>query len=143
MSNHEVDAFLRDHWSMVLGTIGPSGQPHLVTMAYGMVGGTLAFTSYTNAQKIVNLTRDPRMTCLVEDPGQDYGDIRGVQMFGTGRIDADGERVNEVLQAVIAQMRRAGRSSPGTPDLAGLARKRVSVFFDVERLVSWDHHRIR
>ena len=43
----------------------------------------LAFWTYGRSQKIVNLRRDPRITCLVED-GEDYFELRGVSDPGQG-----------------------------------------------------------
>ena len=39
--------------------------------------GRIAFWTYASSQKIKNLERDDRITCLVED-GADYFELRGV-----------------------------------------------------------------
>ncbi|MGE0386073.1 MAG: pyridoxamine 5'-phosphate oxidase family protein [Gammaproteobacteria bacterium] len=143
MSAGEVDAFLRSHWTMVLGTIGRDHQPHLVTMAYGFFEGCLAFTSYAKAQKMVNIRRDPRITCLVEDIGSAYAEIRGVQITGHAEVIDDAARVLAVLECVRAQMVSTGRASPdtgATPDY--IAAKRLAVKLRVGRTISWDHGRL-
>jgi len=62
MTDEAVNAFLAVEWSGVLGTIGPDGAPHLATVSFGLVDGSVVFTSYGKAQKIVNLgeIRGPR-----------------------------------------------------------------------------------
>ena len=43
--------------------------------------GRIAFWTYASSQKIKNLERDDRITCLVED-GTDYFELRGCLDLG-------------------------------------------------------------
>ena len=38
--------------------------------------GLIQFTTFTKSQKIVNLQRDPHITCMLED-GKSYSELRG------------------------------------------------------------------
>ena len=67
MTPDEVDAFLHETHTMNVATIGRDGTPHLVAMWYGFLGDAPAFWTFGKSQKIKNLERDPRITCLVED----------------------------------------------------------------------------
>src|SRR5438270_12895251 len=67
MSAEEVDVFLHERHTMSVATIGPDGRPHVVAMWYGFLDGTPAFETYRKSQKVLNLQRDPRMTCMIED----------------------------------------------------------------------------
>ena len=55
-------------------------------MFYALLDGRIAFWTYRTSQKARNLARDPRLTCLVED-GEDYFELRGVQVAGVVRPD--------------------------------------------------------
>ncbi|MFC4560384.1 pyridoxamine 5'-phosphate oxidase family protein [Nocardiopsis mangrovi] len=141
----EVADFLHSHRKVQVGTVGRHGEPHLSTLFYAMVDGRLAFWTYAASQKAVNLRRDDRVTCLVDD-GESYGELRGVVLHGRAELSTEPETVLRVGTAVAAAMTGAAPESLATPDAqAGLARtgrKRVAVFVTVERTVSWDHGKL-
>lgn len=145
MTDDELGTFLDEQTKVQVATIGKDGTPHLSTLFYAMHDGHLAFWTYGSSQKVVNLRRDPRMTCLVEG-GQAYDELRGATLYGTGRIVADLDEVLRVGGKVAARM--TGRPAEEfDPDAdagvrAGLertGRKRVAVFLDITRAVTWDH----
>src|SRR5680860_1689977 len=90
MTDEEVLDFLSGRHTMNVASIGRDGQPHLVAMWYGFHDGAPAFWTYGKSQKVVNLRRDPRLTCLVEE-GSAYKDLVGVELIGTGTILEDRE----------------------------------------------------
>src|SRR5205807_908017 len=100
MTPEEVDAFLHERHSMSVATIGADGRPHVVAMWYGFVDGAPAFETYRKSQKVVNLRRDPRMTCLVED-GDSYENLRGVELIATGTIVEDKEALATVARSLF------------------------------------------
>ena len=75
MTDAEVEEFLAAGRKLQLATIGPDGMPHLVTMYYAVLDGQITFWTYRASQKALNLTRDPRVSCLVET-GEAYFDLR-------------------------------------------------------------------
>lgn len=148
MTPEELDAFLAAEMKVQIATIGKDGAPHLSTLFYAMHHCSLAFWTYGASQKVVNLRRDPRMTCLVE-AGQAYDQLRGATLYGTARIVDDHDEVLRVGGRVAARM--AGRPEESfDPDAdpqvrAGLeqaGRKRVAVIMDATRAVTWDHRKL-
>src|SRR5262249_9347458 len=99
----EVAARLAESRKLQLATINGDGTPHLVTMFYVMLGGQIAFWTYRSSQKARNLARDPRVTCLVET-GEDYFELRGVQVAGRARCVDDPAGVLEIGRAVAGGM---------------------------------------
>src|SRR5437879_169366 len=67
MTPEEIDGFLRAGRNMTVASLGPDGHPHLVAMWYGFVDGSICFETKSKSQKAVNLRRDPRVSCLIED----------------------------------------------------------------------------
>ncbi len=102
MTPDEVDAYLADNFKVQIATVGKDGEPHLVTMFYTLLDGKIAFTTYKASQKVLNLRRNPTMTCLVED-GVEYGELRGVALYGRGLVIEDPK---------TAQQGRHGRRVP-------------------------------
>lgn len=141
MSDDDVTAFLESSRKLQLATINADGTPHLVTMFYGLADGDIAFWTYAKAQKTRNLSRDPRVSCLVET-GDDYDQLRGVLVYGTaGRVD-DRDRVMDIGMTI------ARRMTPGVPDdllrpyVEKTGLKRVAYVVERTKVVSWDHRRL-
>ncbi len=100
MTPEEVADFLRGRRSMTMSTISPDGTIHSVAMWYGFLEGEIAFETKAKAQKVQNLRRDPRLTCLVES-GETYDQLRGVSLVGRGEIVDDAERMWELGVSVF------------------------------------------
>ena len=93
-----------------VATIGPDGAPHLTTLFYVVEDGQIAFWTYGASQKVVNLRRDPRITCLVED-GEDYFELRGVSIQGTAALDRGVRPRSATLGAKVARRMAGGRAT--------------------------------
>ena len=140
MTPDEVAALLAGSRKLQLATINPDGTPHLVTMFYVMLGGRIAFWTYRAAQKARNLARDPRLTCLVET-GEDYFELRGVQVAGVAQLVEDPAGILEIGRAVAAGL--AGVPAGALDDyVAHAARKRVGFIVEPTRTISWDHRKL-
>jgi PPOX class probable F420-dependent enzyme len=140
MTEDEVAGFLAAGRKVHLATLNPDGSPHLVTMFYGMSAGRIAFWTYRAAQKARNLARDPRITCLVED-GEDYFELRGVQVAGRAELIDDLPGVTEVGKLIAGGM---PDMPPSALDeyVAHTARKRSAYLVEPLRVASWDHRKL-
>ena len=146
MSPEQAAALLAAGRKVQLATINRDGTPHLVSMFYAMHGGRIAFWTYRASQKARNLARDPRLACLVED-GEEYFELRGVQVTGEVRRIDDPAGVAEIGRLVAARM--PGPVLPGVPGeqvaaaldgyVAHAAAKRAAYLVEPHRVVSWDH----
>lgn len=146
MDDAELDAFLRENAKVQVATVGPHGAPHLTTLFYVVLNdGRLAFWTYARSQKVRNLERDSRVTCLVEDGG-DYFELRGASLGGEAEIVRDSDQVLQVGTAVAVRM--LGVPTPEDLGEAGLAEtrrqaaKRVAVVVNPHRVTSWDHRKM-
>src|SRR5687768_9935988 len=100
MSDEEVDEFLHGRRSMSVATLMADGRPHVVAMWYGFHEGKPAFETFAKSQKVLNLRRDPRITCLVED-GDVYEELRGVELVGSARVVDDVDVLRAVATDVV------------------------------------------
>jgi len=141
MTSDEVDAYLHGRRTMNIASIGPDGRVHLVAMWYGFTHDDApAFWTYGRSQKILNLQRDPRVTCLLES-GEEYAQLRGVELVGTATILEDRDEVMAIGRSVFE--RYNGEWSEGAAAaVATMGAKRVAVRIDVEKVVSWDHTKL-
>jgi PPOX class probable F420-dependent enzyme len=139
MTAADTAALLAGSHKLQLATINRDGTPHLVTMFYVMLGGRIAFWTYRSSQKARNLARDPRVTCLVET-GEEYFELRGVQVVGTARCVEDPAGVLEIGRGVAAVT--TGMTADALEYTARTARKRVGFVVEPLRVISWDHRRL-
>lgn len=140
MSDDEIADYLRASRTMTLATIGSDGLPHLVAMWYAVIDGEIWFETKAKSQKAVNLRRDPRATCLVED-GRTYDQLRGVSVEGRAEIVED----PDALWAVGVDMweRYNGPYSEEVKPLVELMlNKRVAIRIVPDRVRSWDHQKL-
>jgi PPOX class probable F420-dependent enzyme len=141
MTPEEVDVFLREQRTMSVATVGADGRPHVVAMWYGFIDRAPAFWTYGKSQKIVNLRRDPRITCLIED-GDAYGELRGVELVADAELIEDPERVLAFGVQLTERYQGIKVNEAAMPALQESAAKRVVVRLDVKRTVSWDHRKL-
>lgn len=143
MTEDEVAAYLSRSIKVQVASNGPNGWPHLSTLFYVVHEGRIAFWTYAASQKVKNLERDDRITCLVET-GTEYAELAGVSSQGTAEIVRDPDRIREIGSAVVTAM-------AGGQDLGDLGRdiveaqvrKRVAVVVTATKTASWDHSKMQ
>ena len=141
MNDAEIAAFLNERGlSMQLATLGANGYPHLSAMWYVFMDGRLYFNTYISSQKGLNLTRDPRVSCMVE-AGKQYQELRGVVIQGKVVLVTEPAEWETVSKELI---RRYPMPTPTiTPEimLENVRRTTKRKLFRVEpeHTYSWDH----
>jgi PPOX class probable F420-dependent enzyme len=140
-SEQEIREFLEQHKTVVVGTNGPRGLPHLMPLWYVVRGGEIWAWTFTKSQKIKNLQRDPRATLLFED-GTTYEKLRGVSYECDVEVSDD----YDVVRALgIEIFTRYGDGHPDESVVAMVeqqAQKRSSLRFLPKRTISWDHRKL-
>lgn len=142
MTDEELTDFLETNMKVQVATIGPDGSPHLTTLFYVLVDGRMFFWTYGRSQKIQNLRRDARITCLVED-GEDYFELRGATIFGKAELVEDYDTLKDLGGRVARRM--AGGvdlGEFGDQIVAKQAEKRVGVFVEPVKIATWDHRKM-
>jgi PPOX class probable F420-dependent enzyme len=142
MSPEEVQEFLAGQMKVQVASIGPDGAPHLTTLFYVLREGRIAFWTYATSQKVRNLERDPRITCLVES-GTDYFELKGVSVQGSAEVVRDEAGIREIGSAVATAMAGgADLGDFGREVVEKQVRKRVAVVVTPSKVASWDHSKM-
>ena len=137
-SREEQEQFLNKNLKAALATLDKNGFPHVVAMNYFYIDGAIYMTSYSKAQKVVNIRRNPKVGVMVES-GRTYGELQGVLIRGHCEIIEDPEQVRQGLRAIG---QKQGQRS-GVPSEAGASMpKRVVLKIVPERITSWDHTKL-
>lgn len=142
MTDDEIKWFLGTSRKVQVATVNPDGSPHLTTLFYVLHHGRIAFWTYARSQKIKNLERDPRISCLVED-GEDYFELRGVSITGEAELVRDEERIREIGTAVARRMMNgADLGEFGAAEVERQVGKRFAVVVTPAKVASWDHSKM-
>ena len=140
MTDEEIQAFLREEHTLQVATIDHDGYPHLVAMWFTLLNNDIVFWTYAKSQKAVNLRRDPRLTCLAET-GEQYNELRGVQIKGQAQIIDDPAEVQRIGELIYT--RYTGTLTDQTRAMvAAQAPKRIVVIVKPVETVSWDHRKL-
>jgi hypothetical protein len=154
MSDEEVATFLGGRNTLNIASHGPDGNIHLVAMWYGFLDssnvysaevgynpGEIVIETFGKSQKVMNLRRDPRFTAIVET-GDDYPELAGVELVGHVTIFEDVPTVIESCKAVLSRYQDLQKPEDLQFAAEFAARKRVCVKLHVDKIVSWDHHKL-
>lgn len=140
MTPDEVDMFIHERRPMTMCSINHDGSIHAVAMWYGFLEGCVAVETKAKSQKVQNLRRDPRLTCLFED-GDFYEELRGVELVGRAEIVDDMDRMWP-LGVDVFERYYGAFTEDLRPFVETMLNKRVVVKLHVERTVSWDHRKL-
>jgi PPOX class probable F420-dependent enzyme len=140
MSPDEVDAFLHEQRSATMCTMHPDGSIHAVAMWYGFLDDKVAVETKRKSQKVQNLRRDPRLTFLIE-AGDEYQELRGVELVGTARLIEDPDAMWNF--GVSMWERYTGPyTEDQRPMVELIMHNRLVVAMEVHKVVSWDHRKL-
>lgn len=144
MTEEEQKEFLEHGYTLQVASNGPRGAPHLAAMWYSLnADGLIQFTTFTKSQKIVNLQRDPHITCMLED-GKAYSELRGLVIEGKAALIIGDV---EATLAVMARSPEKYGGGPGTQQVdederRRMASKRCVVKVHPEKIYTWDHNKL-
>ncbi|KUL49575.1 MULTISPECIES: pyridoxamine 5'-phosphate oxidase family protein [unclassified Streptomyces] len=99
MTPEELDAFLATERTCRVATVSADGAPHVSTLWFAWDGTSLWLYSITRSKRWADLRTDPRVAVVV-DTGEEYGELRGVELSGTvefvGEVPRTGEPCPEL-----------------------------------------------
>jgi PPOX class probable F420-dependent enzyme len=140
MTKDEVAAFIESSRTTTLATNGQDGTPHLVAMWYAVLDGEIWLETKLKSQKVRNMLRNTRVTCMIED-GLTYDVLRGVSIEGTAVVSEDPDHVLRV--GINVWERYYGPyTEDQRPMVDAMMNKRVVVRVVADRVRSWDHRKL-
>lgn len=150
LDDAELAAFLTAAKTVIVGTNGPRGVPHMMPLWFvvhdsgdgACAGPEIWGWTFAKSQKTKNLERDPRATLLFED-GVSYEKLRGAM------LECDVERLTDydaVRSIGIELFTKYGDGNYPHESVVAMieaqAPKRVGLRFTARRVVSWDHRKL-
>jgi PPOX class probable F420-dependent enzyme len=141
MTQEEIEEFIAGWHTMNCATMNHDGTIHLVAMWYGFLEGCPALETKAKSQKVLNLRRNPQITCLIEE-GDSYDQLRGVEMVGHAEIIEDPDRIFELGISVVERTTGQKYTEDLKPMVEAMINKRVVVKIHVDKYVTWDHRKL-
>ncbi|MEV4105347.1 pyridoxamine 5'-phosphate oxidase family protein [Nonomuraea sp. NPDC049649] len=85
MTAAEVDDFLAGQRTCRVATVGPDGRPHVSPLWFAWDGSSIWLCSLVRSRRFSDLVAEPRVA-LVVDAGEEYGELRGVEIRGSAQV---------------------------------------------------------
>lgn len=138
MTSAELDTFLAEQRTCRVATIGPDG-PHATPLWFGWDGSYLWLYSITRAQRWADLMSDPRIAITV-DAGEEYQQLRGVEITGTIEVVGDVPRVGGADEQLAGIERMFGAKYHG----AAMVHDGRHAWLRVtpKKIASWDFRKL-
>jgi nitroimidazol reductase NimA-like FMN-containing flavoprotein (pyridoxamine 5'-phosphate oxidase superfamily) len=91
-------------WERVahVATVG-GGMPHLVPVCHVVVGGKIYFGSGRRSRKVRNVRANARLALTVDVYSDDWSQITGVMVQGTGRVIERGPHFRRLRRRLYAK----------------------------------------
>jgi Pyridoxamine 5'-phosphate oxidase len=138
MTPDEVDAFLAEQRTCRVATVGSTG-PHATPLWFVWQDGALWLTSLSRSQRWTDLQNDPRIAVVV-DAGEDYGELRGVELRGRVEVVGEVPRTGEPVPELDGpEQAFADKYSGGTVVRDG---RHAWLRLVPEKITSWDFRKI-
>ena len=114
-----------------VGTVSAAGLPHVVPVCHVLEDGKLYFASEKGARKIRNLRENEHVTVTVDLYSDDWANLKGVMIQGTGAVIEKSPRFRKIRRLLYAKY-------PQYPDMSAIG-ERDSVIVEVtpRRAFSW------
>ena len=153
LSPSEQAQLLADERVVIVSSLGPRGWPHSMPMWFTVRDsaqahpdgppGEIWIWTYAKSQKVKNLERDPRATLLIET-GEEYVELRGIQIEAEAEIIRDPEQVLGFGKDLTIRYSEGIDSIEGdaAEAMRAQAAKRVAIRFEAKRVATWDHRKL-
>ncbi|MGI5400411.1 pyridoxamine 5'-phosphate oxidase family protein [Streptomyces sp. CA-135486] len=94
MTPAELDEFLTQQRTCRVATVSSDGHPHVSALWFAWDGTSLWLYSITPSRRWAQLRRDPRLAVVI-DAGEEYGDLRGVELSGMAVFVGESPRTGQ------------------------------------------------
>ena len=145
LTDDEIADYLAEQKTVIIVSNGNDGYPHPMPMWFCVdESGCLYCTTFSKAQKVRNLRRDPKASLLVES-GEEYAELKSVLIYATAQVIDEFDEVRDALVNITSKMRddlAAGGIEQLRHAVSRTAEKRVLLKFTPKHYVSWDHAKL-
>ncbi|MEU6403213.1 pyridoxamine 5'-phosphate oxidase family protein [Streptomyces sp. NPDC046985] len=140
MTPGELDEFLADQRTCRVATVSSGGGPHVSALWFVWDGVSLWLYSVVRSRRWADLRRDPRVAVVV-DTGEEYGELRGVELSGAVEVVGETPRTGELCAELDVPETLFARKYAGLEEMLHDGRH-AWVRLTPEKTVSWDFRKL-
>ncbi|WP_124271765.1 pyridoxamine 5'-phosphate oxidase family protein [Streptomyces sp. ADI96-02] len=140
MTPEQRDAYLGEQRTCRVATLAADGSPHVGALWFVWDGGSLWLYSIIRSLRWSQLRADPRVAVVVDD-GEEYGELRGVELSGTVEFVGEAPRSGEPCPELAVPERLFPAKYFAMADMPHDGRH-AWLRLTPDRIVSWDFRRI-
>ncbi|MEU4039180.1 pyridoxamine 5'-phosphate oxidase family protein [Streptomyces collinus] len=140
MTPGELDEFLTTQRTCRVATVSADGAPHVSALWFAWDGTSLWLYSVVRSRRWAQLGRDRRVAVVV-DSGEEYDQLRGVEL--SGRVEFVGEvpRTGELCAELDTAETLFARKNFGLDEMPHDGRH-AWARLTPEKIVSWDFRKL-
>ncbi|MEU0006064.1 pyridoxamine 5'-phosphate oxidase family protein [Streptomyces sp. NPDC006314] len=140
MTPGELDEFLTAQRTCRVATVSADGAPHVSALWFAWDGTSLWLYSVVRSRRWAQLRRDPRVAVVV-DSGEEYDQLRGVEL--SGRVEFVGEvpRTGELCAELDTAETLFARKNFGLDEMPHDGRH-AWARLTPDKIVSWDFRKL-
>ncbi|MGW0845726.1 pyridoxamine 5'-phosphate oxidase family protein [Streptomyces sp. NPDC002787] len=140
MEPAELDEFLGAQRTCRVATVSSDGAPHVSPLWFVWDGTSLWLYSITRSRRWAALRRDPRVAVVV-DEGEEYGELRGVELSGAVEFVGEVPRTGEPNPELVEVERLFARKNFGIDEMPHDGRH-AWLRLTPEAIASWDFRKL-
>ena len=108
----KILAFIRSQRVARLASVSPNGIPHNVPICPVVVSSKIYFASAADARKVRNIQRNPRVAVAFDHYSENWKQLAGAMIIGTGVVSTQGAAFRRARQALYRKYRQYARVAP-------------------------------
>jgi hypothetical protein len=140
MTPGELDTFLTSERTCRVATASSGGAPHVSALWFAWDGASLWLYSVVRSRRWTDLARDPRVAVVI-DSGEEYGELRGVELSGTAERVGEVPRTGELCAELDVPETLFARKYFSLEDMPHDGRH-AWLRLTPEKTVSWDFRKL-
>ncbi|GHD44321.1 pyridoxamine 5'-phosphate oxidase [Streptomyces mirabilis] len=140
MTPGELDEFLTTQRTCRVATVSRDGAPHVSALWFVWDGTSLWLYSVVRSKRWTELSRDPRVAVVI-DTGEEYGELRGVELSGAVEFVGEVPRTGELCAELDVPETLFARKNFGLEEMPHDGRHAWARLTPTA-IASWDFHKL-
>ncbi|MEV5697217.1 pyridoxamine 5'-phosphate oxidase family protein [Streptomyces anthocyanicus] len=140
MTSGELETFLTTQRTCRVATVSADGAPHVSTLWFVWDGASMWLYSVVRSRRWADLRRDPRVAIVV-DTGEEYDELRGVELSGRVAFVGEAPRTGELCAELDFPETLFARKNFGVQEMPHDGRH-AWLRLTPEKVVSWDFRKL-
>ncbi|MFC8808801.1 pyridoxamine 5'-phosphate oxidase family protein [Streptomyces anthocyanicus] len=140
MTPGELEAFLTTQRTCRVAIVSADGAPHVSTLWFVWDGASMWLYSVVRSRRWADLRRDPRVAIVV-DTGEEYDELRGVELSGRVAFVGEAPRTGELCAELDFPETLFARKNFGLQEMPHDGRH-AWLRLTPEKVVSWDFRKL-